>query len=261
MPPATTDVFGRMNRERVLVLAAPAALLLQLAHPLVAAAINDHTDRRRDVLTRLNSTVATNLTVIFGQPVAAQAAAARVRAIHEASIGELRTPVGRFAAGTPYAAADPELLVWAYATIVEMGLRAYDAFVRRVRPGERAAYIAGARSFGAAFGIPTDRIPADVDAFDAYWGAMTGGSDLTIGPEAATLANEILRPRLPFVLRPALPVTALITAGLLPARIRSDYRLPWSGRHATVFEILGRASRAALPFVPGPGRHYRVAPV
>src|SRR5207247_2080237 len=101
-----TDVFERFNRERLLVLAAPAALLLQLAHPLVAAAVQDHTDRSRDVLTRLSSTVATNLTVIFGQPAAAGAAAARVRATHDAAVGKLRTSVGRYAAGTPYAASD-----------------------------------------------------------------------------------------------------------------------------------------------------------
>ena len=37
-------MMWRVNRESVLLLGGRAALLLQLAHPLVAAAVADHSD-------------------------------------------------------------------------------------------------------------------------------------------------------------------------------------------------------------------------
>ena len=47
--------------------------------------------------------------------------------------GELERPAGRFPAGTPFAADDPELLLWVLATLVDSALVFYDTYVRRCR--------------------------------------------------------------------------------------------------------------------------------
>ena len=58
---APDSMMWQMNREAVLLLAGPRALLMQLAHPLVAAGVAAHSDFQSDPLRRLRRTsTATN---------------------------------------------------------------------------------------------------------------------------------------------------------------------------------------------------------
>ena len=63
----------RVNREGVLLLASgPRALLLQLAHPLIAEGVNQHSDFRNDPWTRLRRTVKSYLTIVYGSTAVAR---------------------------------------------------------------------------------------------------------------------------------------------------------------------------------------------
>src|SRR5690349_14513833 len=115
------SVVWRVHRERALLLSAPAVVLMQLAHPLVAAAIAEHTNRDRSVIERAGATIGLNLAVIFGDHDQAERAASHVRDLHTAIHGQLHAAVGSFPAGSSYRADDPELLRWAHATIVWAG--------------------------------------------------------------------------------------------------------------------------------------------
>jgi uncharacterized protein (DUF2236 family) len=46
------------------------------------------------------------------------------------------------AAGTPYSAHDPALLMWVHATLVHKNLRVYELFVDRLAPDDRDRYCA-----------------------------------------------------------------------------------------------------------------------
>jgi len=139
----------RVNREQALLLGGGRALLLQLAHPLVAAGVADHSDFRSDPLRRLRRTLDATLAMIFGTTAEAEAAAAGVRAVHERVTGTLRTRVGRFDAGTPYRAEDPALLAdyldaaavsfveWPEAAAGELGDRATVEVILRHAGGDR----------------------------------------------------------------------------------------------------------------------------
>src|SRR4051812_10480420 len=67
-----TGLFGpgsmtwRVNREGVLLLGGGRALLLQVAHPLVAAGVSQHSNYREDPFGRLYRTLDTVTTVVFG---------------------------------------------------------------------------------------------------------------------------------------------------------------------------------------------------
>src|SRR6185503_3372914 len=64
----------RLNREAMLLLGAgPRALLLQLAHPLVAAGVADHSDFRADPWRRLQATLRSYLRIVYGTATAARA--------------------------------------------------------------------------------------------------------------------------------------------------------------------------------------------
>src|SRR5438034_10910524 len=76
-----------VGRERILLLGGPAALLLQLAHPLVAAGVADHSGFMADPFERLRATLDATLRVSFGDREQVQEAAARVAATHRRGPG------------------------------------------------------------------------------------------------------------------------------------------------------------------------------
>lgn len=256
LPVGSPGLFGPgslwwlVNRERALLLAGPAALLMQLSHPLVAAAIDQHMDRSRDVVQRVAATMGANLAVGFGDLAQARAAANRVRAIHERATGLLDAPVGPFPAGTPYAAADPELLLWVHATTVDAGLRAFETFVRPLPPPARDRYVEESRTFGEAFGLPPDRSPSQSTALASYVDDVLASGSLVVDALSRGLADEVLYPPVPATLRPSLSVIRLITAGLLPDLLRATYGLPWNARRQAAFAATTRWIRATVPLLP-----------
>src|SRR6185369_15665830 len=94
------------------------AILMQLAHPLVAQGIADHSAFRKERhgrLRRLFHTIDAMLQISFGTDEQAQAVVARINAIHNRVNGQLSQGAGVFPGGTPYSAHDPALLAWVHA--------------------------------------------------------------------------------------------------------------------------------------------------
>src|SRR5262249_54391670 len=85
--------------------ARPAAPLRQVARPLVAAGVSEHSDFRRDPVGRLMRTLNTTLAMVFGTTQQARAALGRVARRHRAVRGIAPS-------GHGYDALDPRLLVW-----------------------------------------------------------------------------------------------------------------------------------------------------
>lgn len=137
-----------------------AALFLQMLHPLAMAGVADHSDYRHDPLGRLARTAGFIGTTTFHSRVEAEAAIARVRAVHRRVVGT--TPDGR-----AYAAGDPALLAWVHAAEVTCFLAANRAYGRiPVGPGEADTYLdamAGVAGDLGAPGVPRNR--ADLDAY------------------------------------------------------------------------------------------------
>jgi uncharacterized protein (DUF2236 family) len=257
-----SSIVWRVNRERVLLLSSVAVGLLQLAHPLVAAAVAEHTDRRRTGAERLGATVGLNLAVIFGDREQADRAASHVRDLHTRIKGQLGTVTGSFTAGSPYRADDPELLRWAYAAIVWGGIESYARFVKPMTHAERDGYVAEVRPFGAAFGLDAASLPSTFDDLQAYFSSMVEGNVLAVGEEGRREARDILRPRGGWRERAAGPAMRILTAGLLPESVRRAFGLPWHRRQRATFSILAGTTRMAVRTAPRRLRwwpHYRTA--
>jgi uncharacterized protein (DUF2236 family) len=116
------DVIWGVHRELALLLGAGRALLLQLAHPLIAAGVQEHSDFSRDPLGRLARTLEPMYALIFGTPAASASAAAQMRRAHAPVRGVLREATGAYPAGTVYDAADP-LLPVVHATLIDTAPR------------------------------------------------------------------------------------------------------------------------------------------
>src|SRR5436190_9232327 len=143
-----------LNREAMLLLGAgPRALLLQLAHPSVAAGVADHSDFRADPWRRLDATLRSYLTIVYGTVTAARAEIRRLNELH------------RTITGPTYRARDPELSLWVHATLVDSTIVAADRWLEPLSRGRRARYYEETLPISRAFGIPPTILPSDLDAF------------------------------------------------------------------------------------------------
>jgi uncharacterized protein (DUF2236 family) len=228
------------NSPLVPLLGGGAAVLLQVAHPLVAAGVVRHSDYRHDLWRRLLRTLRALYLIVYGSKEEAEAAAAAVRVVHAHVRGRTSERLGRFPPGTPYAASDPELMLWVHATLVETSLAAYGRFVRPLAADEEERYYREMAIVARLFGTPAAVIPTRLDDFREYVRAQLAGPDLCVTDPAREVAAVILAARLPPPLRLLGPAHRLSTAALLPARLREEYGLGW-----------GRAHRAALPLAAG----------
>jgi uncharacterized protein (DUF2236 family) len=241
--------MSRIHRERVLLVGGQRALILQLAHPLVAAGVADHSDFPARAMERLRRTLDLSLATIYGTPEEAAAATARIRAVHDRVTGR--------AGDRPYAANDPRLLLWVNATLIDTTLLVYERFVRPLSEAERRAYYAETRESAALFGIEDRLIPPDLGAFRTYVQAMVEGPELRATEQSLRLVRGVLYPPLPLRWRVPTAAVRFLTLSLLPARIRELFGVRAGALSRAALASAGLASRATLPLLPAPLREFR----
>ena len=245
-------MIWRVNREMALLLAGGRALLMQLAHPKVAAGVAEHSHFKDNPLARLHRTMNTMWSIVFDEVPKAGAAVERVKNVHRKVQGVV-TPQESLPAGTPYDALDPQLLLWVHATLIDSAIVAYDLFVKPLTPGEKSDYYGDSKKLAQLFEIPDSLVPCSLGDFNEYMEGMLTESETTVGPTAQSLAKEILYPR-PWVLKPAGPLFRLVTAGLLPEKLREAYGLNWNEQRNKRFCFVAKAARYMLSIVPKPLR-------
>jgi uncharacterized protein (DUF2236 family) len=219
------SITRRVNRENVLLLGGGRALLMQLAHPKVAAGVDDHSDFRKQPIRRLRRTIRMTMAIVFGDRETALAAA---RAVNQAHM-RVR--------GSDYRALDPDLLMWVHATLVDSALVTYETFVRRLRPPDREDFFQESKVLGGLLGIPTERFPETLRDFDAYLEGMIASGPIGVGRRAIELAEQVLRPRLPLLPGPMMVPFEVVTAGLLPPALRDQYGLAWGPGQRRAFRL------------------------
>ncbi len=243
------SMLRRVHREFAVALSGSRALLMQAAHPVAFEGFFAHSGALDAPYERLSRTAAVMNTIGFGSRADADGATRRVRAMHRRVRGELKRPAGRFPAGTPYAADDPELLLWVLASLVDSALVFYDRYVASLSEAERDAYWQDYRIVGGLFGLKDDEMPADIRDFDDYMREMLSGSDLFVTSAARELALQIvMRPPVALARRPVLEVVNFITVGLLPAGLRRQFGLSWDPLRSLM--LRGGAEYAKRVLVP-----------
>jgi uncharacterized protein (DUF2236 family) len=245
-----TPMMRRIHRERVLLVGGQRALVLQLAHPMVAAGVADHSDFPHRALERLSRTLDLTLATVFGTAAEAEEAIASIRRVHE----RVRGARG----GRSYRATDPHLLLWVNATLIHTTLVVYQRFVRPLKDEERRRYYEETKGFGPLYGIPDDIVPPDLDAFGAYMREMIEGEELRPTDESRRLVRAVLRPPLPLRWRIPTGGVRLVTLGLLPERIREMFGLRAGPAARLALAGSSSASRVLLPLFP---ERLRVFPI
>lgn len=230
----------RINAESIQLMGGGRALLMQVAHPMVAAGVADHSDFTVAPFDRLWRTVDTALTVIFADSSQWRSAVERVHRIHDVVSGERD--------GARYSALDPELLLWVHATLVDSSIEAYARLVRPMPLAVRDLYYLEMRSMGTAFGVPEELHPPTYMDFRAYLARTI--SSLQVGDECRAVARRVLSPPAPLVLWPAGIASGLLSVGLLPPRLRRELGLRWNGGTERAFSAATEIVRSTLPLLP-----------
>ena len=245
-------MIWRVNRESAVTLGGTCAVLMQFAHPKVAAGVRDHSSFQEDPAGRLRRTFDLTLAWVFGSRAEAIQAVRVVNKRHDA------------VQGPGYSARDPALLLWVQATLVYAAIRAYRAFVGPLTEAEADQYYQDTNEIGVLLGIPREMYPASLAELDAYIVAMMDSGKVTVGDDARALGRAVLQPRFPGVPRMALTPLRTITAGLLPGRLREQYRLWWGPLERATFAactlLLPRMTKIApsmIRYLPPARQAYR----
>ena len=247
LPLGRHSVSWRVNAEPVVFLGGGRALLLQVAHPKVAAGVEQHSTYVTDPWARLFRTVDVMMKLTFGTPSVSAAQARMLACMH-------RRVVGTSSEGEPYSALDPELLLWVWATLCDTALLMYEQVFSPLTITDRDRYYAEWQLVAHACGIPVEWCPHDWAAFQAYVAGVMA-NDLRVTPEARKVAHAIAVPPAPWpVGRLAALPNGLITAGLLPAGLRQDFGFPWDTRRERRLRALFSVIRVQMRMSPRPVR-------
>jgi uncharacterized protein (DUF2236 family) len=224
------------------------AVLLQVAHPLVAAGVVYHSDYRQDLWRRLLRTLQALYLITYGSKEEADRAGKAVKAVHARVRGSTREQLGPFPAGTRYDASDPELMLWVHATLVATSLSVHRRFVAPLTLEEQEAYYREMAVVAQVFGLPRPAIPATLGDFREYVRDRLASPEICVTAPARDVAKVILEAPLPAPLRLLAPAHRLATAALLPPRLRAEYGLGWSRAHAVRLAVAAPSLRVlAVP--------------
>ena len=227
-----------------------AAVLLQVAHPLVAAGVAEHSAYEQDIWRRLVRTLRALYLITYGSKAEADRVGADVQAAHARVRGTTATRLGVFPAGTSYSAGDPELMAWVHGTLVHASLCAYQRFERCLPRADQERYYREMTLVARLFGTSAGVIPATLADFEEFFAAQIAGETIAVTEPAHEIARVILRAPLPVPLRLIVPAHRLATAEALPPRIRREYGLHVRALHRPLLTAAGHGMRlGALPIL------------
>ena len=247
LPLSRRSVSWRVNAEPFVFLGGGRALLLQVAHPKVAAGVEQHSTYASDPWGRLFRTVDVMAKLTFAAPEVSRAQAELLARMH-------RRVVGTTDDGQPYGALDGDLLLWVWATLCDTALLVYERVRPPLSPRARARYYEEWKLVAEACGVSVGECPPTWEEFEAYV-ARVVRSELRVSDAARSVAHATMAPPLPWPLGPAAARTQrLVTVGLLPPEVRDAYGFRWNRGREQRLRRFFRAVGTAGGVVPRPVR-------
>jgi uncharacterized protein (DUF2236 family) len=238
------SMYWRVNREWLIALAGPRAILLELAHPAVAAGIAQHSNYRGDPFGRLYRTMKTMTEISFGTETEMRAA---LKHFHKCHARVHSTADACPASAFVYDARDPHLQLWVWATLLDSVLRVYDRFVTPLTFADKCAYYDDCVRLAQFLGISRNVIPSTYTGFNLYMGAMLYGDALHVTQDSRNVVNALFAPSLRGDLT---RLFSSVGIGLLPPRLRQEYGFAWDETRAKRVERLASISRRVRPWIP-----------
>jgi uncharacterized protein (DUF2236 family) len=243
------DVAGELRAFLVI----PSTLVLQVMHPVVAAAVGAHSVFRTDQWGRASRTSDSMLRYIYGGEFAL-AEARRLRELHK----QFR---GVDAAGRPYHALNGAAYAWVNATLVERYLTACSLFGPELTMRQQERLYADSVQLGHVLGVPDREMPPTLTDFRVYFASVVS-ERLERSDTALAVLEDLRRPPAPPVLAGAaralwwLPGRVLggtahfLTAGTLSPEVRELLGLRWTAVNQRRFDRFAACVRTCVPLLP-----------
>jgi uncharacterized protein (DUF2236 family) len=248
-----SSIAWRINAERIVLLGWGRAILLQLAHPLVAAGVHDHSGFRGTpyaAASRLFHTVHAMLALTFGDEPTRERTLEAIRTIHRRVNGVLPHATGAYPAGTRYSAEDPALVLWVHATLIESVILVYERLVGPLTAAERDEYCAEAAPVAVALAAREDEVPGTWTELRAYLDRMYASEAIVVGTQARELAKAVLAPSSSRLVAPAAWINRMVTVGTLPPHVREQYAMSWTPRQESTLGRIVSALRISRRWLP-----------
>jgi uncharacterized protein (DUF2236 family) len=245
------SVAWKINRESAVMLGGARAVLMQIAHPLVAMGVSTHSSYMTDPFGRAERTFVLGELLTFGSFEKARQAARSINRMHLHVHGDLPIDAGAFEKGTRYDARNPELLLWVHATLVDTLLLCYTLFIGPLTPAEQETYYQESKEVAHLLGLLPDKMPCTVNDLRQYVHDMVHSNRLVATPQARQLAHQVLFPPAPAIVRPLMHLNLQLTCALLPQPIREIYGLEWNTGRQHLFDLSARGMRVIIPRLPG----------
>jgi uncharacterized protein (DUF2236 family) len=236
-----------VNRELLVGLGAGRAVLLEFAHPLVAAGVAAHSDFYHHPVARLFRTMQVMNFLTFGTKEEAHHALRHFQQCHHEVKGSLAQAEGIFPAGTKYFAQNPALKFWVLATLIDSALWAYEQFIAPLTLTEKRAYYLDSQKLARVFGIPFSFVPDTYEEFAAYMQNMCDGDTLYVGETARVLVQSILAQR---SLHGLTRLLYFVGMASLPDKLRQVYGGAWHERQTTKLESSAQFCRRIRAWLP-----------
>ncbi len=203
----------------------------------------DHSRYRTDPLGRLRDTLDAIYGFAFEDVPTVERILDHIHQLHVRVRG--RTPEGG-----RYAALDPQLLLWVYATLIDSSALAYETFVRPLSVSERDAYYQEFRQNGPLWGIPPRLFPASMIELRAWMASLIASGEVSVTPQGRYVGRFIIDPRVWWLPPPATLLLRLMTVWLLPPPLRAGFGFEWGPRRELLMRGLAASSRALIPRLP-----------
>lgn len=239
------SVAWKLGGDLAVFLGGGRAALLQLAHPMVAYAVDHHSKTRADVVGRFQRTFRNVFAMVFGDLDDAFTAARRVHSVHTRIHGEIPHAVGRWRAHTPYYANDPDALRWVYATLIDTTISVRERLDGALPTALKDAYIGEMNRFAALFGIPRDLLAMTWSAHDSYMRRMLSSGEIAVAPVAREMAMFLVGRGGVAPQPPLGRVAEALTATLLPTHLVHEFGLRGSRLSNTAVRV---ALASTAPF-------------
>lgn len=211
----------RIDSEPILLAGGVRALLLQVAHPSIAAGVEDHSAYKTDPWGRLFGTVHIVSKMMFGTEHESRRNIEMLEVFHQSITGTRDD-------GEEYRALNPELLLWVWATLVDTAIHVYELAVGSLSIDQREQYMLESRGLAQGVGVPTEMCPTTWAEFVDYFNGVVE-SELEVTKGAQAVAFGVLAPPLPLGLGQVASIPLrVVTAGLLLPSVREQYGLGWS---------------------------------
>jgi uncharacterized protein (DUF2236 family) len=231
------ELIQKIVQEGVLLGGGAAAILLQVANPGVGKGVDNHSNFAYRPLDRLRTTMTFVYCMTFGTPEEKRQVVEMVHRAHAA------------VKGADYDANDPDLQLWVAATLYAVAIEMYEEIFGEMDAATAERIYREYAVLAVALRVRPEQWPADRKAFWVYWDQKIATMEIT--DSAKRVAAELLNNKhLPLYFRVLMPWVRLITAELLPARIRDAYGLKTNKTRRAAQKATVSFARATYPFMP-----------